>query len=235
MKLPYKYMGGGSPIFLPLSRVTGPSPVPGRAMHPAPPNTAAVPAPPPKLQTPDAAALAAAARNPWAMPASRVASAAASAVNASTAGMYASGPGWAPGAAPEHLRRGVGHHAHVMPPPAGPAPGTASGIVPSVEFHAEVHIPSTLAIDARLALRGLYGAGIAAAAAVANSFAARRARELGGGGGDVNANAIANAERKEAVAPAVEVTRVTGFGVREEVPEEAVDDEYARMMAELGG
>ena len=44
-----------------------------------------------------------------------------------------------------------------------------------------------------------------------------------------------NAERKEAVAPAVEATRVTGVGVREEVPEEAVDDEYARMMAELGG
>jgi splicing factor 1 len=117
-----------------------------------------------------------------------------------------------------------------MPPPAGPAPGTASGIVPSVEVHAEVHIPSTLAIDARLALRGLYGAGIAAAAAVANSFAARRARELGG-----EAIANANAERKEAVAPAVEATRVTGVGVREEVPEEAVDDEYARMMAELGG
>ena len=51
----------------------------------------------------------------------------------------------------------------------------------------------------------------------------------------VNANANANAERKEAVAPAVEATRVTGVGVREEVPEEAVDDEYARMMAELGG
>ena len=189
---------------------------------------------PPKLQTPDAAALAAAARNPWAMPASRVASAAAAAVNASTAGMYPSGPGWAPGAAPEHLRRGAGHHAHVMPPPAGPAPGTASGIVPSVEVHATVHIPSTLAIDARLALRGLYGAGIAAAAAVANSFAARRARELGGNA-NANANANAAAERKEAVAPPVEATRVTGVGVREEVPEEAVDDEYARMMAELGG
>jgi splicing factor 1 len=121
-----------------------------------------------------------------------------------------------------------------MPPPAGPAPGTASGIVPSVEVHATVHIPSTLAIDARLALRGLYGAGIAAAAAVANSFAARRARELGGNA-NANANVSANAERKEAVAPAVEATRVTGVGVREEVPEEAVDDEYARMMAELGG
>jgi splicing factor 1 len=119
-----------------------------------------------------------------------------------------------------------------MPPPAGPAPGTASGIVPSVEVHATVHIPSTLAIDARLALRGLYGAGIAAAAAVANSFAARRARELGG---NANANANAAAERKEAVASPVEATRVTGVGVREEVPEEAVDDEYARMMAELGG
>ena len=52
---------------------------------------------------------------------------------------------------------------------------------------AEVYIPSTLAIDARLALSGLYGAGIAAAAAVTNSVAARRVGGSAGGDGSATA------------------------------------------------
>ena len=126
-----------------------------------------------------------------------------------------------------------------MPPPSGPAPGTATS--KPIATHAEVHIPSTLAIDARLALSGLYGAGIAAAAAVTNSVAARRvggkAGEVGGTAGEVGGGDAEVEKRREGavVVPAEAAAAVGDASADGEIPEEAVDDEYARMMAELGG
>ena len=125
-----------------------------------------------------------------------------------------------------------------MPPPAGPAPGAATSSKPVATTPAEVYIPSTLAIDARLALSGLYGAGIAAAAAVTNSVAARR---VGGSAGGEYGTAVAGGgsavkgREGAVVVPAGAAAAVGDASADGEIPEEAVDDEYARMMAELGG
>ena len=98
-------------------------------------------------------------------------------------------------------------------------------------------IPSTAAIDAGLALSGVYGAGIAAAASVANGVALMRrtltrereskaARKKagttqlargGGGGGDAGTSDAPPPRASD----------------EPEIAEEVVDDEYARMMAEL--
>ena len=180
----------------------------------------------------DAATIATAARNPWALPhlPLNVPNAPATPVHAPPP----SGPGWAPGAAPEHLRK---RQQPAMPPPAGPAPGAATSSKPVATTPAEVYIPSTLAIDARLALSGLYGAGIAAAAAVTNSVAARR---VGGSAGGEYGTAVAGGgsavkgREGAVVVPAGAAAAVGDASADGEIPEEAVDDEYARMMAELG-
>ena len=184
----------------------------------------------------DAATIAAAARNPWALPGHRANIP--PVVHATSVHAHPpSGPGWAPGAAPEHLRKQ--QQPAAMPPPSGPAPGAATS--KPIATHAEVHIPSTLAIDARLALSGLYGAGIAAAAAVTNSVAARRvggkAGEVGGTAGEVGGGDAEVEKRREGavVVPAEAAAAVGDASADGEIPEEAVDDEYARMMAELGG
>ena len=182
----------------------------------------------------DAATIATAARNPWALPHLPL-----NVPNAHATPVHAhppSGPGWAPGAAPEHLRKRQQQPA--MPPPAGPAPGAATSSKPVATTPAEVYIPSTLAIDARLALSGLYGAGIAAAAAVTNSVAARR---VGGSAGGEYGTAVAGGgsavkgREGAVVVPAGAAAAVGDASADGEIPEEAVDDEYARMMAELGG
>ena len=105
-------------------------------------------------------------------------------------------------------------------------------------YKRQVYIPSTLAIDARLALSGLYGAGIAAAAAVTNSVAARR---VGGSAGGEYGTAVAGGGsavkgREGAVVVPAGAAAAVGDAIADGgIPEEAVDDEYARMMAELGG
>jgi len=191
----------------------------------------------------DAATIATAARNPWALPHLPL-----NVPNAHATPVHAhppSGPGWAPGAAPEHLRKQQQQPA--MPPPAGPAPGAgaAQPAAKPIATHAEVYIPSTLAIDARLALSGLYGAGIAAAAAVTNSVAARRVvgsagGEYGSAGGEygtavAGGGSAVKGREGAVVVPAGAAVAVGDASADGEIPEEAVDDEYARMMAELGG
>ena len=183
----------------------------------------------------DAATIATAARNPWALSFKNTA------VVPVVLAHPPSGPGWAPGAAPEHLRKQQ-QQQPAMPPPAGPAPGAgaAQPAAKPIATHAEVYIPSTLAIDARLALSGLYGAGIAAAAAVTNSVATLR---VGGSAGEVCDSAVLGGvsagEKRDAsdavVVPAEAAAVVGDASADGEIPEEAVDDEYARMMAELGG
>jgi len=86
----------------------------------------------------------------------------------------------------------------------------------------------------------LYGAGIAAAAAVTNSVATLR---VGGSAGEVCDSAVLGGvsagEKRDAsdavVVPAEAAAVVGDASADGEIPEEAVDDEYARMMAELGG
>ena len=139
------------------------------------------------------------------------------------------GPGWAPGSMPEHLRP-------VAPAFPAAAP-TASPAAPASIPPEDVLIPSTAAIDAGLALSGVYGAGIAAAASVANGVALMRrtltrereskaARKKagttqlargGGGGGDAGTSDAPPPRASD----------------EPEIAEEVVDDEYARMMAEL--
>ena len=74
-----------------------------------------------------------------------------------------------------------------------------------------------------------------------NSVAARRvggkAGEVGGTAGEVGGGDAEVEKRREGavVVPAEAAAAVGDASAAGEIPEEAVDDEYARMMAELGG
>ena len=146
----------------------------------------------------------------------------------------ATGPGWAPGSMPEHLR------ASMLPPPGPPPTAGAAASAPPPAPAApakpvEVCIPSTKAIDAVLALGGLYGAGIAAAASIANTVQLMRRGGGGGGGTGTRERQEAAGQKRSREEEAAAAPEPTPPATEPEVGDEEMEDDYAKMMAELEG